>query len=484
VYLSTDTALGQEGNFLIEDRELAHGTWRRTSKGATMPTKRKKREVTAESAQNNDASTFASTASRQKLAQNVDAITRTRSASTGQPRQFLNGGSIGSQGLAPRVPLGNHCPPRAWTDVSTTMASQPIYICVSLNDSDPLGINIEGVASSSSSNSNESSSSAGENIDINSNREKVLRIQEVVARSQGDVAGLKVGDVVVSAMVGGSAIKWSEFMSFGAFVSVVKSAQRPILLQVRRDPISIPSSQLIRNELEETLASTVAASATSESAGAGAETSQPQTAVLLSVSATSTENQLPARIGKRGRPKKVLSREERAERDSVTRQRLKDQQLKEHVEKLAITRQSRQDIIRAFELRVAADEIEHKNFGGTTINNATNTGCANSDISNNSQGLGNVAQHTIRNTIRSMREEANEVWDHPLHGDWESDFKTLLLFRQHHGHCVVTEQNSERYSHLWKFVKSARVRHRHYPPRKRSIQDFRDIEADMLKRIG
>jgi hypothetical protein len=277
-----------------------------------------------------------------------------------------------------------------------------------------------------------------------------LRVKEVAPGKQGESCGLKVGDIVLSAKVQANGEKYSSLqwtaniMPHYVFYSLLMSKRRPIILEIQREG----------NEEED------ARMFNSQWSSLQRERSQdPQTSTAK----------------KRGPKRKRMSLE--GERPDVNK-----------------LRRWREDLMHAFELRVAADEIEAASLAsggnkGVDSNNITEANLAEGDnknnITNNGLAMGILALQKQKAQIEAMREEIESLWNHPDHGEWEDHFKTLLQFRHDHGHFQITSTNTPNEA-FFAWVQNLRenMRKRDRGSKSIKIRETTAMGEDILNKIG
>jgi hypothetical protein len=250
-----------------------------------------------------------------------------------------------------------------------------------------------------------------------------LVVKEVTAGKQGEAAGLRMGDVVVSGAIhlNGEktpSIKWnSSIMPHHGFYSLLMSKRRPVILVIKRE---------------------------------GGEEDDD-----------GSQNPQPSTVKKRGRKRKQISLEE--ERPGSNK-----------------LRRWREDIIYAFELRVAADEIEAVSFGDSAQKNVDNATEKKKHESSRPK-MGRLALQKQRAQIDAMREEAEALWNHPSHGEWENHLKELLQFRHDHGDFQVTSSNTPNEA-FFGWVQN--VRHSTKNKRASKMRETTVVGEEILNKIG
>ena len=254
-----------------------------------------------------------------------------------------------------------------------------------------------------------------------------VRISDVIPGLQGAKAGFQKGDIVASATMGGDSVDentittWAQDMAFDDFVKIAQSTKRPINVQVRR---GVLNEELVQKK-------------------------KP----------SPTDDTAPR---KRGRPRKGEVREKRGRE---VRKRIKPSEAELRKFEIKTLRKIRENLILANDINIAADVIE-RSITRAIYDNA-------------------LAKKNIQNTVQIMREEAEELWNNPLFGDWEERFKELLEFKRRNGHVKVPRNYPNK--ELNKFLSSMKASQKaakngEYKKTKR--KERAKMEIELLEQIG
>jgi uncharacterized FlaG/YvyC family protein len=260
-------------------------------------------------------------------------------------------------------------------------------------------------------------------------KEGDLIIIEAARGKLAELAGLKEGDKILAASVTipgnkkASSMEWKTAMPAHLFYSVLLSKERPIELEVERE-----------GAFEDT--------------GVDWRKRKAQDPVIGGTQGGK----------RRGRKSRKISLDEGAGQD------------------LDQLRKWRDDILRANELRIAADEIETRMLSVSLANGKVDT--------NSNKLIGNKAAEILKEKVQSLREEIQELWTHPNHTYWEQSFKELIEYKEKTGHCNVTRDSTAKSLVDW----VARMRDVHTVLAKSGKTDkarqLRALESEFLNKIG
>jgi hypothetical protein len=319
-----------------------------------------------------------------------------------------------------------------------------------------------------------------------------LRISEIIKDLQAEAAGLKVGDIVASATVdspveveGVDEDVWQKDMLFQDFISLAKSQKRPMVVHIRRGAASAKPAVVVAAEKAQQAKKRKRESTT----GVTPVTNKKRNRVDKYLSSA---NQRVLNVPASSSP---LRRMELQKALALGTKRYKPTHKELHERKLNKSRKLRMDIVRAFKLRMAADEME------TLVPPHIETLIYEVDEEDNARlkerheivdKEGSRTQSTVRDMVREsmlqniqrMREDANELYNHPEHKDWEENLKYLLDYKLREGHTMVSKSSDDK--KLVEFIKNAKTRRRTFlnvAIKSKEKMDFMGLEVDVLNSI-